>query len=259
MTPRAVQVLQGADLIAAEDTRHSRKLFERFAIHTPVVAYHEHNEAAQGESLLARLKGGAKIALISDAGTPLVSDPGRRLVAAAHAMGVTVMPIPGACAAVAAFSAAGLNGDGFSFAGFLAAKSSARRKQLEHYRYWPHAVIFYEAPHRIIESLADMRDVFGADRIAVVARELTKRFETLRRAPLGELQQWLEQNTEQQQGEFVVIIEGAELIAAQTPDVEAARILKLLQQELPPKQALKLAAAITGRARNDLYDLSLKL
>lgn len=257
MVPRAVTTLQSVDLIAAEDTRHSRRLLDHFDIRTRCVAYHDHSGPAEMESLLATLRDGRSVALISDAGTPLVSDPGYRLVDAALAAGIQVVPIPGACAAIAALSAAGLPTDRFVFEGFLPAKMQARRQRLEALQRESRTLVFYEAPHRLFETLADFEAVFGGERLVVLARELSKLHETIRRAPIAELRAWAEANA-QDRGECVLLLQGDVRDATQA-DVEGERVLKVLLAELPVKQAAALAAKITGQKKNDLYQLALAL
>ncbi len=259
MPPRAVAVLRGVALIAAEDTRHSAPLLRHFAIATPLSALHEHNERQQTEKLVARLRAGEAIALISDAGTPLLSDPGYHLVRAAHQAGLRVIPLPGACAAIAALSASGLPTDRFSFEGFLSAKAAARRARLSELQADTRTLIFYEAPHRISAALDDMAEIFGAGREAVLARELTKLYETVRAAPLAELAEWVRGDAHQQKGEIVVLVRGA---AARPPEAlgeEAQRVLRLLLAALPLKQAVALAAEITGEKRNRLYERAVEM
>ncbi len=254
ISARALQVLAEVALIAAEDTRHSLRLLQHFGITTPLAACHEHNERDQGGRFLARLQAGDDVALISDAGTPLISDPGFHLVRAVRTAGIRVVPVPGACALIAALSAAGLPSDRFSFEGFLPAKAVGRRSRLEQVREDGRTLIYYEAPHRLLESLADMREVFGADRLAVLGRELTKTFETLKGLPLGELCDWVAADTNQQRGECVILIAGWQ--ASESEDgvsAEALRILDLLLAELPLKRAAALAAEITGVRKNLLY------
>ncbi|WAG80057.1 16S rRNA (cytidine(1402)-2'-O)-methyltransferase [Metapseudomonas furukawaii] len=259
ITARALKVLREVSLIAAEDTRHSARLLQHFGIETPLAACHEHNERDHGGRFLSRLLSGEDVALISDAGTPLISDPGFHLVRSAQAAGVRVVPVPGACALIAALSAAGLPSDRFSFEGFLPAKASARRGRLEGVREESRTLIFYEAPHRLLESLEDMRGVFGGDRQAVLARELTKTFETLKGAPLAELCAWVAADANQQRGECVVLVggwqppEGEDSVSA-----EAVRVLELLLAEMPVKRAAALAAEITGVRKNLLYQEALK-
>jgi len=257
LSPRALLTLNEVSLIAAEDTRHSSKLLRHFGILTPVIAFHEHNEREKAAELVAYLISGKSIALISDAGTPLVSDPGYRLVRAAHAAGIRVIPLPGACAAIVALSASGLPSDRFAFEGFPPVKSAARRAWFEALAGEPRTLIVYESPHRIVESLQDMLAVFGAEREAVYARELTKQFETVRHATLGEMVRWVTEDANQQRGEIVVLIHGAAPVAAETSE-DAARILRILLQELPVRQAAALAAEITGQKKNQLYELALQ-
>ena len=259
ISARALQVLRSVALIAAEDTRHSARLLQHFGIATPLAACHEHNERDQGGRFIARLQAGEDVALISDAGTPLISDPGYHLVRQARAAGVTVVPVPGACALIAALSAAGLPSDRFIFEGFLPAKAAGRRARLEQVREEPRTLIFYEAPHRILECLQDMQAVFGDERPALLARELTKTFETLKGLPLAELAAWVAADANQQRGECVVLVagwqapEGEEAVSA-----EALRVLDLLLGEMPLKRAAALAAEITGVRKNLLYQVALE-
>ncbi|MDM9652605.1 16S rRNA (cytidine(1402)-2'-O)-methyltransferase [Pseudomonas indoloxydans] len=259
ISARALRILREVALIAAEDTRHSARLLQHFGIQTPLAACHEHNERDQGGRFLARLQAGEDVALISDAGTPLISDPGYHLVRQARAAGFAVVPVPGACALIAALSAAGLPSDRFIFEGFLPAKAAGRRARLEQVREEPRTLIFYEAPHRILECLQDMREVFGDDRPALLARELTKTFETLQGLPLAELCEWVAADSNQQRGECVVLVagwqapEGEEAVSA-----EALRVLDLLLSEMPLKRAAALAAEITGVRKNVLYQVALE-
>ena len=259
ISARALRILREVALIAAEDTRHSARLLQHFGIQTPLAACHEHNERDQGGRFLARLQAGEDVALISDAGTPLISDPGYHLVRQARAAGIAVVPVPGACALIAALSAAGLPSDRFIFEGFLPAKAAGRRARLEQVREEPRTLIFYEAPHRILECLQDMREVFGDDRPALLARELTKTFETLQGLPLAELCEWVAADSNQQRGECVVLVagwqapEGEEAVSA-----EALRVLDLLLSEMPLKRAAALAAEITGVRKNVLYQVALE-
>ena len=259
MSARAVRVLSEVALIAAEDTRHSAKLLSHYAIGTKMQSLHEHNEGEQVAALLARLRRGESIALISDAGTPLVSDPGFRLVQAAVAAGLRVVPVPGACAAIAALSVSGLPTDRVVFEGFPPPKSAARRAAFEALRHETRTLVFYETPHRLAESLDDMRDVFGPARPAVLARELTKQFETVRAAPLGELAAWVAGDADQQRGESVILVHGAPPAHERGLDAEAERILRVLISELPLKQAAALAAELTGLKKNRLYQYALEL
>ena len=259
ISARALRILREVALIAAEDTRHSARLLQHFGIQTPLAACHEHNERDQGGRFLARLQAGEDVALISDAGTPLISDPGYHLVRQARAAGIAVVPVPGACALIAALSAAGLPSDRFIFEGFLPAKTAGRRARLEQVREEPRTLIFYEAPHRILECLQDMREVFGDDRPALLARELTKTFETLQGLPLAELCEWVAADSNQQRGECVVLVagwqapEGEDAVSA-----EALRVLDLLMAEMPLKRAAALAAEITGVRKNLLYQVALE-
>ncbi len=258
MTPRAVEVLKLAGRIAAEDTRHSAGLLRHFAISTPLFALHEHNERTVSAEVIRRLRQGEDIALISDAGTPLVSDPGFPLVRLAHEAGLRVVPVPGASALIAALSAAGLPTDRFVFEGFLPPKAGARRNLLAALRDERRTLIFYEAPHRVLECLEDLTTVFGPERLAVLARELTKTFETIRRAPLGALLEFVRADSDQQRGEVVLLVEGAPAPAADGLDDEARRIAGILAAELPVKQAAALAAQISGAKKNQIYEYLVK-
>ncbi|MGS0999470.1 16S rRNA (cytidine(1402)-2'-O)-methyltransferase [Rhodanobacter sp. UC4451_H18] len=252
LSARAIETLRAVALIAAEDTRHSRPLLLHHGIATPLVALHDHNEREVVDALVARLQGGESVALISDAGTPLISDPGFRLVRAARAAGIRCAPIPGACAAIAALSVAGLPSDRFVFEGFLPAKAAARRSRLRELAGEPRTIIFYESSHRVAESLADMRDVFGAEREAVLARELTKMFETVLGEPLAELAARVAADPDQQRGEHVIVVAGRGE-EADAKLAEGKRIFAILREELPPAKAAKLAAAISGAPRKLLY------
>lgn len=252
-SPRAVSVLQQVDLIAVEDTRHSGRLLQHFGIQTPMQALHEHNERRLAETLVQKVEQGKTLALISDAGTPLLSDPGYHLVRLAREREIRVIPVPGACAAVAALSVAGLPTDRFRFEGFLPARSSARRQRLATLKAEDVTLIFYESPHRIADCLADMQAVFGAQRPAVLARELTKQFETLRGGTLAELAQWVARDANQRRGEIVLLVEGAPAADADALTPEAERVLSILLRDLPLKQAAALAAGITGVRKKTLY------
>jgi 16S rRNA (cytidine1402-2'-O)-methyltransferase len=253
-SPRAQQVLRQVDLIACEDTRHSASLLKHFGIATRTLAVHEHNEREVSGDLVRRMHEGAQIALICDAGTPLISDPGFRLVRAAREAGIAVSPVAGPCAAIAALSVAGLASDCFVFEGFLPAKSAARRAHLQALIGETRTLIFYESSHRIVESLTDMAQVFGAARHAVLARELTKLFETVLDGPLQELVQRVSTDTDQQRGEFVLLVAGAGDDADAARLVEGHRVFGLLRKELSPSRAAKLAAEITGAPRKTLYE-----
>lgn len=252
LTPRALDTLRSVAAICAEDTRHTRQLLAHFGLERPLLALHQHNEDQQAAQLVARLQGGDSLALVSDAGTPLVSDPGFRLVRAARAAGIRVSPVPGACAAIAALSVAGLASDRFSFEGFLPAKASARRERLARLAAEPQTLLFYESAHRIEETLADMVGAFGEGRPAVLARELTKLFETVLDGTLGELAQKVAADPNQRKGEFVLIVEGAG-DDADAKVVEGRRIYAKLSEHLPPSTAAKLAAELSGAPRKALY------
>lgn len=258
-TPRAEATLRAAAVVAVEDTRHSGRLLQHFGIAARMVTLHDHNEGSRVEALLARLQGGEDVALVSDAGTPLISDPGYRLVAAAQAAGLRVVPVPGACAAITALSAAGLPSDRFVFEGFLPAKAVARRERLQVLAGETRTLVFYEAPHRILECLADMVAVCGGERRIALARELTKAFETVRQLPLADMLAWVQSDPDQQRGEIVLVLEGAAAEAGAADWQEADRVLGVLLAELPLKQAAALAADITGRRRNELYERALQL
>ncbi|TNF35522.1 MAG: 16S rRNA (cytidine(1402)-2'-O)-methyltransferase [Gammaproteobacteria bacterium] len=257
MVPRAIDILQTVDLIAAEDTRHSRKLLDHFAITTDITAYHDHSTEAKREALLRLLQEGKSLAVISDAGTPLISDPGFKLVQQARQRGVTVVPVPGACAAITALSAAGLPCDRFVFEGFLPAKASARCKALQQIATESRTIVFYESSHRIEASIGDMVTVFGPDRQAVIARELTKLYETIHGDTLQGLQAWLGASPDHCRGEFVVMVAGADPVASMDAD-EGVRVGRLLAAELPVSQAADLAARITGLPRRAIYQALLK-
>ncbi|TQV80214.1 16S rRNA (cytidine(1402)-2'-O)-methyltransferase [Exilibacterium tricleocarpae] len=256
MVPRAVETLQTVDLIAAEDTRHSARLLEHFHISTPMLAYHDHSDESQVERLLERLRNGETLALIADAGTPLVSDPGFRLVRGAQAAGVPVVPIPGACALVAALSAVGLPCDRFAFEGFLPAKPGQRRNRLQALAQEPRTLIFYEAPHRVLACLEDMAASFGAGREAAVARELTKTYETIRTGTLAELVAFVGADRDQQRGEIVLLVRGYKR-EPESLDAEAQRVMEVLLAELSVKQAAALGAEITGTKKKVLYQWAL--
>ena len=259
ISARALRVLREVTLIAAEDTRHSSRLLQHFGIATPLAACHEHNEREEGSRFLVRLQAGDDVALISDAGTPLISDPGYHLVRQARAAGIRVVPVPGACALIAALSAAGLPSDRFIFEGFLPAKAAARRARLELLKEESRTLIFYEAPHRILECLADLATVFGAERPALLGRELTKTFETLQGLPLEQLHAWVEADGNQQRGECVLVVAGWQAPQGEEAvNAEALRVLDLLLGELPVKRAAALAAEITGVRKNLLYQLALE-
>ena len=259
ITLRALETLKSVDAIAAEDTRHTSGLLSHFGIAKKLIAVHEHNEHQSAEKLLQQLQAGESIALVTDAGTPGISDPGAVVVDLVRKAGIKVVPIPGVSAVVAALSASGITQNGFMFHGFLPASGAARRKALELLKLQTVTLVFYEAPHRIVESITDMANVLGAERRVTFARELTKTFETIYSCNLADAAAWLEADTNQQRGEFVLLVEAAAVKDAEEISDEAVRVLKLLLTDLPLKQAVKLAAEITQEKKNDLYELALQL
>lgn len=252
LTPRALETLRTVAAICAEDTRHTRQLLSHFGLERPLLALHQHNEEQQAAQLVARLQAGDSLALVSDAGTPLVSDPGYRLVRAARAAAIKVSPVPGACAAIAALSVAGVASDRFAFEGFLPAKASARRERLVRLAAEPRTLLFYESAHRIEETLDDMVAAFGGARGAVLARELTKLFETVLDGPLDALAAQVKADPNQRKGEFVLIVEGAGE-DADAKVIEGKRLYAKLSEHLPPSTAAKLAAELSGAPRKALY------
>ncbi|WP_372739335.1 16S rRNA (cytidine(1402)-2'-O)-methyltransferase [Neptunomonas sp.] len=257
LTPRAVDVLQSVALIAAEDTRHSGRLMAHFNIKTPMISVHDHNERQRLQTILDKLAAGDSIALISDAGTPLISDPGFIVVRGVREAGYKVVPVPGCCAVIAAMCASGLPTDRFMFEGFLPAKRSGRQQKLSQILAETRTVIYYESTHRILDSLQDMIEVLGADRYVVLARELTKTFETIHGDRVEAVLEWVKQDANQQKGEFVVLIQGVEVQEEEGLSVEALKVLGILLEELPVKQAAALAAKITGEKKNALYQEAL--
>jgi len=251
ITLRALDALRGVDAVACEDTRHTRHLLDYYQIRTPVFSLHQHNEASTAQKLLTLLAEGKSVALVSDAGTPGVSDPGARSVAAVRSAGYPVIPLPGANAAIAALSVAGLADPHFLFAGFLPPKSSARRQQIEALRMVSAALVFYEAPHRILDTIADLAELLEPQRTLVVARELTKLFEQIAAMPLADAPDWFAADANRQRGEFVLLVSAPP--APQELPADALRILRLLLAELPLKLAAKLAAEISGEHKNALY------
>jgi 16S rRNA (cytidine1402-2'-O)-methyltransferase len=251
---RALNILKSVHGIYAEDTRHSQRLLFHYSIQTPLKSLHQHNEREQIQEILSRLKQGQHLALISDAGTPLISDPGFPLVHAAQSAGFSVSPIPGACAAIAALSASGLATDAFIFQGFLPAKREAKRKLLENFQHEKKVVIFYESCHRIVETLEDMQIILGSDRKIAFARELTKQFETIQLAPLSEMINFVSRDPNQQKGEIVLILDKAQENTDITPEITT--LLKTLCEELPLNQACKIVARLTGKKKNQLYTLA---
>ena len=256
---RALDILKSVDAIAAEDTRHSSGLLNHFGISKKLIAVHEHNEHQSAEKLLIQLNAGENIALVTDAGTPGISDPGAVVVDLVRKAGVKVVPVPGASAVIAALSASGITQNGFLFHGFLPASGSARRRALESLKAQTVTLVFYEAPHRILECVADLSLVLGADRRITFARELTKTFETFYSCNLGDAVAWLEADTNQQRGEFVLLVETPAQKEAEAIPEDAVRVLKLLLADLPLKQAVKLATDITQLKKNDLYEFALQL
>ena len=257
MVPRALSVLQSVDAIAVEDTRHSGKLMQHFGISKPLIPYHDHNEREAAERILYLLQQGKRVALISDAGTPAIADPGYRLVRLAHQQGVRVESIPGPCAAIAALAGSGLPSDRFLFAGFLPAKTQARQSALQALANDSATLIFYEAPHRLAQTVNDMVQVLGGDREVCLARELTKQFETVWLTTLSALQQALSEKRVEERGEMVLVMAGNSQ-AVSSADAEVHRVLDLLLGELPLKQAAALAAKITGVGKRELYQLALE-
>lgn len=258
MSQRAIEILQSVDVIAAEDTRHSGFLLQHFAIKTPSVSLHDHNELQRSETLLTRLQQGESIALISDAGTPLISDPGYKLVSLVRDHGIPVIPIPGSCAVIAALSASGLPSDRFSFEGFLPSKQGARLQTLEKLAGDTRTLIFYDSPRRLQSTLTDMVEIFGGERRACLARELTKLHETINTKPLAELLNWVKNDANQQRGECVVLVEGAKN-HQDANEVEVNRVLGLLLKELPVKKAAAITSSLLGISKNNAYDMALKL
>ncbi|MFP1750342.1 16S rRNA (cytidine(1402)-2'-O)-methyltransferase [Lonsdalea quercina] len=252
ITQRALDVLKSVDLIAAEDTRHTGLLLQHFAINARLFALHDHNEQQKAEQLLSRLQSGMSVALVSDAGTPLINDPGYHVVRLCREAGVRVVPLPGACAAIAALSAAGLASDRFCYEGFLPAKTKARKDTLQAMLEEPRTLIYYESTHRLLDGLRDMVAVLGPQRYVVLARELTKTWESIYGAPVAELLAWVEEDDNRRKGEMVLIVEGYHRDDSALP-AEALRTLALLQAELPLKKAAALAAEIHGVKKNALY------
>ena len=256
VTRRALEVLGGVDVVAAEDTRNTRSLLAHFGIAAKLFAVHEHNERRAAADVVRWISEGQSVALVTDAGTPGVSDPGAAIVAAVRGAGHRVIPVPGASALTAALSASGLEFDGVVFAGFLPVKGAERRAKLEALAAGPWAIVLFEAPHRISKTLADLHAALG-DRDVVVAREITKKFETLTRLALADARAWVEADDDRRRGEFVLVIEGRAKAAREANDPRA--VLEALLAELPVKQAVSLAVRITGAKRNDLYEMALRL
>ncbi len=258
ISARALRVLREVDCIAAEDTRHTGRLLRHFDIDKPLFSLHEHNERGRLEQIVARLRKGQSVALVSDAGTPLISDPGFPLVRELRRQGLPVIPIPGPSSLLAALSVAGLPTDRFVFEGFLPAKTAARRERLRALAREERTLVFFEASHRIAETLADLAAEFGGERPAVIARELTKRFEEIQGAPIGDLVMWLEVDVNRQRGEFVLVVQGA-AAASEADTPENRCLLAALLSELPVSRAVVVAAKLTGLRKKPLYDLALTL
>lgn len=263
ITQRAIDTLKEVDVIAAEDTRVTRNLLGHFAIGTRMIAVHEHNERNAANGIVNLLQQGQRVALVTDAGTPAVSDPGAKVVAAVHQAGFRVIPIPGVSALIAALSASGEGEYGFSFCGFLPASAGERRRQLETLAATPQALVFYESPHRVLESVEAMATAFGTSRELVICRELTKKFESIHRTALADAVAWLNADDNHRRGEFVLILSNPSTGAASGPESaqEQAleRTLAILCAELPLKQAVALAVKLTGAKKNRAYDLALAL
>ncbi|WP_445496399.1 16S rRNA (cytidine(1402)-2'-O)-methyltransferase [Photorhabdus sp. SF281] len=253
ITQRALEVLEHVDLIAAEDTRHTGLLLQHFAINARMFALHDHNEQQKADQLITKLQQGQSIALVSDAGTPLINDPGYHVVRRCREAGIHVVPLPGPCAAITALSAAGLPSDRFCYEGFLPAKRKSRKDTLRALEQESRTLIFYESTHRLIESLEDMVDEWGTERYVVLARELTKTWESIHGMPVGELLAWVKEDETRRRGEMVLIVEGDKKPDNEALPPEALRTLALLQQELPLKKAAALAAEIHGVKKNALY------
>lgn len=258
MTDRARTILQQVDLVAAEDTRHTGRLLEHYGIRNRLLSLHDHNEAGRASQLLQKLAEGQQIALVSDAGTPLISDPGFHLVQAVRDAGYPVVPVPGACALIAALSVSGLPTDRFYFAGFLPARQQARLTLLESLKHQVGTLVFYESPHRLQDSLAALAEVLGSGRRACLAREITKRFETFIHAPLAEVCQRVAQDPDQQKGEFVLLVEGHQGEMTDTAWTEACNWLAALKDEMPPSRACALVARMTGVKKKQLYQWMLE-
>ncbi len=253
MPPRAVAVLRQVDAIAAEDTRHSGRLLQHFGIHTPLLAYHDHNEQAMAARLVQRMQAGEHLALISDAGTPLVSDPGYRLVAEARAAGLTVSAVPGPSAAVLALSISGLPVERFAFAGFPPPKGQARQQWFQALAESGQTEVLYESSHRIVSALEAIESAFGAEHPVFLARELTKLHETTRLAPVAELRQWLDEDPQQRKGEFVLVVPAKPQQTGLEPRDQ--QWLEALREHLPPGQLARVVARVTGLKKKEVYGL----
>ena len=258
VTHRALEILSSVDVVAAEDTRVTTRLLDHYGIHRRLIAVHEHNERSRVEQVLGLLAAGQSVALVTDAGTPAVSDPGAHVVAAVREAGYPVSPVPGPSAAIAALSASGMEGAPFLFYGFLPSRHGERVKALQALAAEPFTLVFYEAPHRVLETVRDMAQALGGERRVVVARELTKLFETIHACTLDAAAPWLESGEHNLRGEFVVVVAGAAPRVADA-SAEARRVLEVLVSELPVKQAVALAVRLTGGKRNELYEIALSM
>lgn len=258
ISTRALKILETVDHIAAEDSRHSKKLLSHFLINSRIISHHKFNERRTEGKLIKFLESGQNIALISDAGTPLISDPGYGLVKLCHKLGIRVIPIPGASAITTALSVAGMPADRFVFEGFIPDRQTARRRYLQGLINESRTMVFYEAPHRICRFMADLVTVFGNDRLVTVARELTKRFETVHQGTTADILQWIENDVQQQKGEFVIIVAGAVESPSETT-LDESRLMGILLDELPLKQAAVIASRIGNKSRNELYQLGLAM
>lgn len=259
MSQRAIDTLQRVDLIAAEDTRHSKKLLVHFGIDKPMIAFHEHNERDRAGEMISQLQAGRQIALISDAGTPLISDPGYHLIRQLHEAGIRVVPIPGPSAVITALCAAGIATDHFCFEGFLPSKTGAREKCLTELAQETRTLVFYESPHRLLETLRALQQVFGPDRRMTLARELTKTFETIHQDSIAQLVQWVDTHPEQQKGESVLVVEGALPQASDRCEVDSNKLLLTLLSCMSVKDAAHHAAQLTGQSKNALYQRALQI
>ena len=258
ITDRARAVLTEVDLILAEDTRHSRRLLRAYGIETPMRAMHDHNERRISKSIVARIEVGERVALISDAGTPLLSDPGFFLVRELRRAGLAVVPVPGPSALACALSVASVPVERFAFEGFLPAKAAARKRRLLELVAEPRTLVFYEAPHRLLETLEQMHDIFGSARRIMLAKELTKRHETVLEGSPAELRAWLREDDKRQRGEFVLMVEGSDVDPSRA-DVDSEHLLRVLLAELPLTRAVAVATEVTGAKRNEIYATALKL
>jgi len=261
ISSRAVEVLHNVEIIAAEDTRHSAKLLQHFGIATRLIAYHDYSNEQRLEKILTLLADGQSVALISDAGTPLISDPGYELVGLARSRGVNVVPLPGACAVIAALSVSGLPCNEFIFQGFLPAKSISRRNVFSALLKEQRTVVFYESPHRIVDSLNDLQSVLGAQRYVVLARELTKTFETVLSGEIESLREQVQSDRNQQRGEFVVLVKGVEKVVDHQPLIteDAEKLMQILLDHVSVKVASTIAAKVTGLKKRDLYQWTLSV